>query len=138
MADEEIPRHGRVFTRGREESWYRFLNSFTLIIAGLDEKDLGAIDRKSRGKCSTSGAGSYDDVFITAQLHGAGVTLFGCPIEVVKQEQLNFQQLAYFEVPGAEATKLATIAKKLMVRRTSIAKYERRPSKVIEDLTPAV
>lgn len=35
--------------------------------------------------------------------------------------------MAYSEVVGTDATKLAAIAKKLMVRRTSIVKDEDRP-----------
>lgn len=64
MADEEIPRHGLVFARGCEESWYRFLDAFALVVTCLKEEDLGAIDSKPRGKRSTSGTRSYNDVFI--------------------------------------------------------------------------
>jgi hypothetical protein len=48
------------------------------------------------------------------------------------------RQLTYSEVVGTDATKLAAIAKKLMVRRTSIVKDGRRVPRAEENLVLAV
>lgn len=86
MTDKEIPGHWLVFTRGCEESWYRLLDGFSLVIACLKEEDLGAIDSKPSRKRSTSGTRSYNNVFIIVQVGSAGIALFRLPIKIVRAE----------------------------------------------------
>ena len=56
----------------------------------------------------------------------------------LEQRQPDVRQLTYSEVVGTDATKLAAIAKKLMVRRTSIVKDGRRVPRAEENLVLAV